>query len=101
MTKPLKLCPFCNGSAKFSGEDGAYYCQDCGCMPFVDPSIHDPVDTWNSRAEPIGNSEELPEWLWAKIQVRIMIRNQEVMSPVEHALNDELKWVLSLKKDNS
>lgn len=52
----LLLCPFCDGEARLSLEDDAYYCEDCGAMPYVEKGC-EPADVWNTRPRTI------PTWL--------------------------------------
>ena len=62
MTDELKPCPFCGGKATISLDDGAYYCVDCGCMPYVDDGV-EPIAAWNRR-----EADEMPEWAIKEIQ---------------------------------
>jgi len=57
----LLPCPFCKGKAQLSLDDDAYYCEDCGAMPYVEKGC-DPVDVWNTRPRTI------PAWLKEQIK---------------------------------
>ena len=88
----LKNCPFCDGKPKLSLEDGAYYCKDCGCMPYVN-EFQTPDEAWNQRVEPF------PQWLREKIEDKKI----EWAIPGIGAwyFRNALDWVLSMKRDES
>jgi len=69
------------------------------------------ITAWNTRAEPIGNSEELPEWAVKKIQNRISKIERDINSikrvgpsvdrEIFGAMRAGLSWVLSLRRDDN
>ncbi|MDD2280249.1 MAG: hypothetical protein PHS80_00365 [Methanothrix sp.] len=108
----FKNCPICGTKIDASIKGGLYksgwvstsdsaeiqlFCPKCGIksipFDFTQEGIKSAITAWNSRVEPIGNSEELPEWMRKAIETEIEIQLSECGLKAE-----ALYWVLSLKK---
>jgi len=65
------------------------------------------IAAWNSRSEPIGNPDELPEWLKDAIEneilghIALMKSNNGVRYVINESKVKALEWVLSLHKPGS
>lgn len=59
------------------------------------------IAAWNRRAEPIGNSDELWDWLARRIR-NVTYGYQKAADGYYYrdGYHDALEWVLSLKKEN-
>jgi len=77
------------------------YETDVGCPEhtrwFVRESEADAIAAWNNRAEPLGNSEELPLWMKEIITEKLMPGSRP-WNYETRVIMDTLEWVLSLKK---
>lgn len=66
----------------------------------VEDTEEQAIAAWNRRVEPIGNPDELPEWL-----KNIIRGNIEILKPIPdsdgrvHWQIKALEWVLSLQRD--
>jgi len=119
MTQKLKNCPFCGSDDENLSCDGHYV--QCNACNATGPSRYPLPDRngcemgWNTRCEPFGNSEELPEWLKTELIEKITtceLLAEELWDPsvgngtivdIEAALKlfrqaNILRGVLSLKK---
>lgn len=110
--EPMKNCPFCGNPAPrivlhsgIGGKDWHYIkCDNCDIVMQSKPSKEEVIAAWNNRVgEPIGNSEELPEWFVKQLKDQLSYAEDEHSNATygapmiaEHIRL--LKWVLSLKK---
>lgn len=104
----LKPCPFCGSSGVIALEyyDGfCIMCSNCEIQTSREFSKTLVIEKWNTRHEPIGNSDELPEWLEDAIVNQIdvydtvlSIQLAEVHERDTRSQIEALYWVLSLKK---
>ena len=114
MSEELLPCPFC-GSTELLGdfyinrnlhESYAIFCTNCDAT-LRGYTKSEVIDAWNSRAEPIGNSDELPEWITSYCNERILDleewraeQNHEDLELRERAyyMIKAFKEILSLRK---
>jgi len=86
------------------------YETDVGCPEhtrwFVRESETEAITVWNNRAEPFGNSEELPLWFVKQLKEQLSYAEDEHSNATygapmiaEHIRL--LNWVLSLKKQET
>lgn len=72
----------------------------------IGKSREEAIRKWNQRAEYIGNSDELPEWIRDAIiqeidRFAVLISSPYVRNTHERGLVRGLKWVLSLKREDA
>ena len=91
--EPLKNCPFCGGHVHKSAMFDKIICDDCAVIVSF-PHYVTLLPAWNARTEPIGNSEDLPEWLIEKIENE---KNYKGSTEYDDGYEAALQWVLSLK----
>jgi len=84
MTDELKPCPLCGSTSVYlqpvdpDDDDLSYdtegwrvMCYACTCRVGYKKSIDNAITAWNNRVEPIGNPDEIPEWMRNKIESEI------------------------------
>ena len=93
MTEELLPCPFC-GSTELLGdfyinrnlhESYAIFCTNCDAT-LRGYTKSEVIDAWNSRAEPIGNSDELKRFTTAELVAELSKRDNVTKYP---------RWVTS------
>lgn len=109
MTEELKPCEHCGNPAKWIQEIhqspdsvrlGYIRCSACEIRTGSMLTKSEAIAAWNRR-EPIGNPDELPEWLKEKIEERIKILNKASKRyNVDINRIDELRWILSLHRED-
>jgi hypothetical protein len=110
--KPLP-CLFCGSDRVYSDWEPARhefdecdpYVQCLGCGIRTEPHRYrierEAISAWNRRAESIGNSDELWDWLARRIR-NVTYGYQKAADGYYYrdGYHDALEWVLSLKKEN-
>ena len=105
----LKPCAHCNHAAEWKYDKyadinidnpdpfGKIFCLGCGMQTGELSTYSEAIAAWNRRAEPIGNSDELPKWAKEAIEERINQLYRIGAPGFRHSV-ELLDWVLSLRK---
>ncbi len=109
MTDELKHCAHCGTDAKWIQEIqqspdsvrlGYVRCSECEIRTGSMLTKSEAIAAWNRRVEPIGNSDELPEWFIKRI-TQTIDKEQRDRKVHSHLSIPLLKWVLSLRREDA
>ena len=113
MTEELKPCAHCNHAAEWKYDKyadinidnpdpfGKIFCLGCGMQTGELSTYSEAIAAWNRRAEPIGNSDELPDWVRKKIWSELAPIPTKTQTHFDMGYKTALQWVLSRRKPES